>query len=133
MRWRRHRDWPAYQPRPKVAKLTAETREGLLRKLRKQLDKSPVLKALRVEIVARRGRFYIEQVVEKKERFALGCQLAGRCFRRALPLRDGGHKVGCLHDPAQQKRIDCHGRRVARETRLGGMGPVTCPAPVQQL
>lgn len=58
-RWRR--DWPEYEPRPKAARLSAERKERLLASLVKERDRSPVLTGLRVEVRARRGRFYLER------------------------------------------------------------------------
>ena len=58
-RWRR--DWPEYPPRPKAAKLSPEKRDKILCALAKERDRSPVLVALGVEVMARRGRFYLER------------------------------------------------------------------------
>ena len=72
MRWRRHRDRQPYRPRPKVAKLSLEVRDAVLGKLRSKVDESPVLRALQVKVVAKRGRFYLERFISEKESFVIG-------------------------------------------------------------
>jgi len=65
-RGRRRGEWPEYQPRPKAAKLSAEKRDKLLRRLAKERDKSPVLAALGIEVHSRRGRFYLKRPDEEE-------------------------------------------------------------------
>lgn len=63
MSWRR-RGWSDYADRPrrpKVRRIDADERDDLLHKVQRGIARSPVLTALGFEVVAKRGRFYVER------------------------------------------------------------------------
>ncbi len=56
------RRWPDSEPRPKVERLSQESKERILKTLEKGIASSPVLSALNIRVRALRGRFYFERL-----------------------------------------------------------------------
>ena len=69
--------------RPKVRKLNADERDNLLRRMKRGIARSPVLSALDVEVLAKRGRFYIERSYPIDD-----CDIATEAMGRISPLAD---------------------------------------------
>ena len=63
MGWRRQRgqDRSERPRRPKARRLTTEERDSLLAKMKRAIERSPVLSVLAVEVAVMRGRFYLER------------------------------------------------------------------------
>jgi len=65
MLWRRWRsDW-SRPPRPKAARLGTDRQARLLNRLSVEIERSPVLVGLRVQVRAARGRFYVERRLDE--------------------------------------------------------------------
>ena len=72
MGWGRNRDWPSYQSRPKVVKLSNEEQDNILQKFQKGIDNSSVLSALQVKVKKSRSRFYFERIFDNQEIVIIG-------------------------------------------------------------
>jgi len=54
-------------PRPKAQRLSADKKQQILKTLCGGIEKSPVLSALNIRAVDRRGRFYFERLWEDED------------------------------------------------------------------
>jgi len=90
MSWRR-RGWQDYAERPrrpKVRRVNVGERDDLLRKMKRGIARSPVLSALGVEVLAKRGRFYVERSHPTDD-----CIMGTEALGRISPLADTANSL----------------------------------------
>ena len=82
MSWRRRnrQDYTERPRRPKVRRLSVEERDDSLRRMKHGIERSPVLSALGVEVLAKRGRFYVERSYSTDD-CVMGTEALGRISR----------------------------------------------------
>ena len=83
MGWKR--SWPERKPSPKVRALSKVQRGGILSKLVKGIESSPVLNSLNIRVRALRGRFYIEQLWQDNSNEELKAVVIGRITPLVTP------------------------------------------------